>query len=101
MNATHRKTARDHQGLAMMLAALSAIGPFSIDTYLPSFHDIGREFSASPVVVQQTLTAYMAPFAVMTLWHGALSDALGRRRVTLVALSLFLLGSIGCMLAWS
>lgn len=84
----------------MMLAALSAIGPFSTDAYLPSLHDIGREFSATPLMVQQTLTAYMVPFALMTLWHGAISDALGRRRVTLATLSLFLAGSIGCMLAW-
>lgn len=84
-----------------MLAALSAVGPFSIDAYLPSMPEIGRTFGASPLLVQQTLTAYLAPFALMTLWHGAISDALGRRRVTLVALALFLLASAGCALAWS
>ncbi len=101
MTVVHPRTAREHHGLAMMLAALSAIGPFSTDTYLPSFYDIGREFSASPILVQQTLTAYMASFAVMTLWHGALSDALGRRRVTLATLTIFLVASLGCMLSWS
>ncbi|MDD2763513.1 MAG: multidrug effflux MFS transporter [Opitutaceae bacterium] len=94
--AAHR-----HRGLAAMLAALSAVGPFSIDAYLPSMPEIGRTFGASPLLVQQTLTAYLAPFALMTLWHGAISDALGRRRVTLVALALFLLASAGCALAWS
>jgi MFS transporter, DHA1 family, multidrug resistance protein len=84
-----------------MLAALSAVGPFSIDAYLPSMPEIGRTFSASPLLVQQTLTAYMVPFALMALWHGALSDALGRRRVTLVAFALFFLASAGCALAWS
>lgn len=82
-----------------MLAALSALGPFSIDTYLPSFHDIGESLQATPLEVQQTLTAYLLPFAVMTLWHGAISDALGRRRVLLVALGLFGLASAGCMFA--
>lgn len=101
MTPVSRKTASAHHGLAMMLAALSAIGPFSTDTYLPSLHDIGREFSASPVLVQQTLTAYMVPFALMTLWHGAISDALGRRRVTLASLTLFFVGSLGCMVAWN
>jgi DHA1 family bicyclomycin/chloramphenicol resistance-like MFS transporter len=43
----------------------------------------------------------MVPFALMALWHGALSDALGRRRVTLVAFALFFLASAGCALAWS
>ena len=84
-----------------MLAALSAVGPFSIDAYLPSMPEIGRTFNASPMLVQQTLTAYMAPFALMALWHGAFSDALGRRRVTLAALALFFAASIGCALAWS
>lgn len=92
--------ARHHRALAVLLAALSAIGPFSTDAYLPSFHEIARVFGATPLVVQQTLTAYMIPFAVMTLWHGAISDVLGRRRVTLVMLALFTLASVGCMLAW-
>jgi DHA1 family bicyclomycin/chloramphenicol resistance-like MFS transporter len=94
-------TAREHHGLAATLAALSAIGPLSTDAYLPSMKEIGRDLSASPVLVQQTLTAYMVPFAVMTLWHGAISDSLGRRKVTLATLAVFLLGSLGCMLAWN
>jgi DHA1 family bicyclomycin/chloramphenicol resistance-like MFS transporter len=63
--------------------------------------EIGREFATSPVLVQQTLTAYMLPFALMTLWHGAISDALGRRRVTLLTLCIFFVGSLGCTLSWS
>jgi len=101
MTATTQSTARHHRGLAAMLAALSAVGPFSIDAYLPSMPEIGRVFHASPFLVQQTLTAYMAPFAVMALWHGAFSDAVGRRRLTLGALALFFVASIGCALAWS
>jgi DHA1 family bicyclomycin/chloramphenicol resistance-like MFS transporter len=96
-----KPTAHRHRGLAVMLAALAAVGPFSIDAYLPSMPEISRTFHASPMLVQQTLTAYMAPFALMALWHGAFSDTLGRRRVTLVALALFFLASVGCALAWS
>lgn len=87
------------RGIALLLAALSALGPFSIDTYLPSFHDIGSSLAATPIEVQQTLTAYLLPFALMTLWHGAIADAVGRRRVILVALALFALASAGCALA--
>jgi DHA1 family bicyclomycin/chloramphenicol resistance-like MFS transporter len=101
MAATAKPTAARHRGLAAMLASLSAVGPFSIDAYLPSMPEIGRVLAAPPLLVQQTLTAYMAPFAVMTLWHGAISDALGRRRVTLTVLALFVLASVGCTLAWS
>ncbi|MBK7424089.1 MAG: multidrug effflux MFS transporter [Propionivibrio sp.] len=82
-----------------MLASLSALGPFSIDTYLPSFHDIGESLHATPIEVQQTLTAYLIPFAIMALWHGAISDALGRRRVILVTLALFGLALAGCLFA--
>jgi MFS transporter, DHA1 family, multidrug resistance protein len=94
-------TASQHHRLAMLLAGLSAIGPFSTDTYLPSFQEIGRVLHATPVLVQQTLTIYMVMFAAMTLWQGAISDALGRRRVTLAMLAVFFLASLGCMCAWS
>lgn len=85
--------------MTILLAALSALGPFSIDTYLPSFHDIEQSLNATPLEVQQTLTAYMLPFAIMSLWHGAIADALGRRRVLLVSLALFGLASLGCVFA--
>lgn len=87
------------RGLAALLAALSAVGPFSIDAYLPSMGEIGRKLHADPLVVQETLTAYMLPFAVMTLWHGALSDTLGRRRVILWGSALFTLASAACAFA--
>lgn len=90
------KPAAPPTGIALLLAALSALGPFSIDAYLPSFHEIGQSLSATPLQVQQTLTAYLLPFAFMSLWHGAISDALGRRRVILWALVLFGLASLGC-----
>ncbi|MFZ2267692.1 MAG: multidrug effflux MFS transporter [Azonexus sp.] len=89
------------RGIAMLLAALSALGPFSIDTYLPSFHEIGAQLQATPIQVQQTLSAYLLAFALMTLWHGAISDRFGRRRVILAALGLFGLASAGCTFATS
>jgi len=87
--------------LAALLAALAALGPFSIDAYLPAFPDIARSLGATQLQVQQTLTAYMATFAVMVLWHGALSDRFGRRRVIIATLSLFAVSSIVCALAQS
>lgn len=89
------------RGIAMLLAALSALGPFSIDTYLPSFHEIGEKLQATPLQVQQTLSAYLLAFALMTLWHGAIADRFGRRRVILAALALFGLASAGCFFATS
>jgi DHA1 family bicyclomycin/chloramphenicol resistance-like MFS transporter len=95
------RRAADTRGIALLLAALSAIGPFSIDAYLPSFDDIADKLGASRLQVQQTLSAYLLAFAVMTLWHGAIADHFGRRRVILVALALFGLASAGCMAATS
>ena len=82
--------------LALILAALAMLGPFSVDTYLPAFPSIEAILGASPIEVQQTLTAYMFAFAIMILWHGALSDTLGRRNVILVSLAVFAIGSLGC-----
>lgn len=90
-----------HRGLTLLLGALAALGPFTIDAYLPSFRDIGHSFGVELATVQQTMTAYLVPFALMTLWHGALSDTYGRRRVILVAIALFALASFGCLGAWS
>jgi len=89
------------KGLAPLLAALAAIGPFSIDTYLPAFPAIGQGLAATPVEVQQTLTAYLVPFAFMMIWHGALADALGRRRVLLWAYGLYAMASLFCAAAGS
>jgi DHA1 family bicyclomycin/chloramphenicol resistance-like MFS transporter len=83
-------------GLATLLAALSMLGPFSIDAYLPAFPNIQASLGASAVEVQQTITAYMLAFACMVLWHGALSDAFGRRNVILCALVVFAVGTFGC-----
>jgi DHA1 family bicyclomycin/chloramphenicol resistance-like MFS transporter len=88
-------------GLSFVLAALSWIGPFSIDTYLPSLPSIGRTFHISEMQAQQTMTAFLLPFAIMSLWHGAISDSFGRRRLTLISLGLFTVSSIGCALAGS
>jgi DHA1 family bicyclomycin/chloramphenicol resistance-like MFS transporter len=82
--------------LALVLAGLAMLGPFSVDTYLPAFPDIQRSLGASPLEVQQTLTAYMFSFAVMILWHGALSDAFGRRSIILISLAVFAFASLAC-----
>lgn len=82
--------------LALMLAALAMLGPFSVDTYLPAFPNIQASLHASAIEVQQTLTAYMLSFAVMILWHGALSDAFGRRNIILVSLAVFAVATLGC-----
>jgi MFS transporter, DHA1 family, multidrug resistance protein len=85
--------------LAVLLACLGMLGPFSIDTYLPAFTGIAAAIGATPVQMQQTLSAYLFGFAVMNLFHGALSDSFGRRPVVLWGLALFTLASVGCALS--
>ena len=85
--------------LALLLAGLGMLGPFSIDTYLPAFDGIARTLGATPVEMQQTLSAYLFGFAAMNLFHGALADSFGRRPVILGGLALFTLASLGCALA--
>jgi len=85
--------------LAMLLACLSMLGPFSIDTYLPAFSGIAATLSASPLQMQQTLSAYLFGFAFMNLFHGALADSFGRRPVILGGALLFTVASVGCALA--
>ena len=82
--------------LALMLAGLAMLGPFSVDTYLPAFPNIEVSLGASLIEVQQTLTAYMFSFAFMILWHGSLSDAFGRRNIVLVSLAVFAIATLGC-----
>ena len=85
--------------LAILLACLGMLGPFSIDTYLPAFTGIAKAIGASPVEMQQTLSAYLFGFALMNLFHGALSDSFGRRPVVLTGLVVFTLASAGCALS--
>ncbi len=85
--------------LAILLACLGMLGPFSIDTYLPAFTGIAKAIGASPVEMQQTLSAYLFGFAVMNLFHGALSDSFGRRPVVLAGLVVFSIASAGCALS--
>lgn len=82
-----------------VLAALAALAPFAIDTYLPAFHVMGMHLAATDVQIQQSLTFYLLPYAAMTLWHGAISDEIGRITTIKWGLGVFVLASIGCAFA--
>jgi len=91
----------NRRSLAPLLAGLAMFGPFAIDTMFPAFPAIGAQLLASPVAMQQTLSVYMIAYALMSLLHGPLSDALGRRRVILVGVAVFTAASVGCALSTS
>ena len=97
----HHATRRFRWSFAALLAALATLGPFSIDAYLPAFAGIQESLQASPLEIQQTLSAYLFAFGVMFLFHGALSDSFGRRPVILVALVVYTIASAGGAVAQS
>jgi DHA1 family bicyclomycin/chloramphenicol resistance-like MFS transporter len=93
----HSETPPKH--LTLIIALLTMIGPFTIDTYLPSFPAIEAEFEVSRALLSQSLAFYLAAFAISTLVWGPLSDRLGRRAVVVTTLLLYLFSSQGCALA--
>lgn len=96
MTARSRLPAR---ALTLLLAALSMLGPFATDSYLPALPGVGQRFGVGDEAAQLTLSVYLFCYAVMTLCYGVLSDSFGRRRVMLAALSLFTAASVGATLA--
>ena len=85
--------------LAVLLALLGMLGPFSIDTYIPAYAGIQQALGANTVQMQQTLSAYLFGFAFMNLFHGALADSFGRRPVVLWGAAVFTVASLGCALS--
>jgi DHA1 family bicyclomycin/chloramphenicol resistance-like MFS transporter len=81
------------------LAALTSVAPFAIDTYLPAFHILSEDLLASPEAIQQSLTFYLLPYTVMLLFHGPISDGIGRIKTMKWGLLLFFFASLGCALS--
>ena len=84
---------------AFVLGALAMFGPFSIDTVFPAFGVMARDLGSTPVAIQQTISVYLLGYALMSLFHGAISDAVGRRPVILWGIVAFALASVGCALS--
>ena len=89
----------EKRSFVALIAALATIGPFSMDTFLPSLPELQASLGATPVQAQQALSAYLLGFGIMSLWHGAISDAIGRRPVILFALVVYALAALACTLA--
>jgi len=86
----------DTFALTLLLSLLTALGPLSMDMYLPSLPDIGRALTASTGQVQLTISSYLFGFAVGQIVYGPISDRFGRRPVLLAALALYGVASIVC-----
>jgi len=98
MSPVHRPVRRS---LPWLLAALSMIGPFSIDAVFPAFPLIGDDFAVDDTALQQLISVYLATYAVMSLFHGAISDAIGRKPVMIAGMLVYALASVGAAMSTS
>jgi DHA1 family bicyclomycin/chloramphenicol resistance-like MFS transporter len=87
--------------LTALLAALNAIGPLSMDMYLPSLPAIGQQLGVTAAQVQLTISSYLIGFAIGQILYGPVSDRYGRKTVLLAALALYCVGTIVCALSAS
>ena len=86
--------------MAFLLGGLAMFGPFSIDTIFPAFPQMAAQLDADKVAMQQTISVYLLAYALMSVVHGPLSDAIGRRRVIIGGLVVFTIASIGCAMSF-
>jgi DHA1 family bicyclomycin/chloramphenicol resistance-like MFS transporter len=89
----------DTLALTALLALLTAIGPLSVDLYLPSLPAIGLALAASPGAVQLTISAYLVGFGAGQIVYGPLADRHGRKPVMLAALLIFCIATLVCAAA--
>jgi len=87
--------------LTLLLSLLTALGPMSMDMYLPSLPAIGQALGATTAQVQLTISSYLFGFAAGQIIYGPVSDRFGRRPVLLAALALNAVASIGCAMTQS
>lgn len=85
----------------VILSALIALGPLSIDMYLPSLPTIAQALASDEGAVQLTLSSYLLAFSFGQLFYGPLSDSFGRRGLLLSGLGLFFIATVLCALAES
>ncbi|HEX4880155.1 MAG TPA: multidrug effflux MFS transporter [Limnobacter sp.] len=90
-----------HRPLLFLLAALAAFAPLAIDLYLPSLAHIADDLNTSGGLAEQTVTVFLAGFALGMLFYGPLSDRYGRRKMIFAGTTVFVLASLACMLAQS
>src|SRR5215470_7748769 len=89
----------DTLALTALLALLTAIGPLSVDLYLPSLPSIGHALGAEPAEVQFTISAYLVGFAIGQIAYGPLADRHGRKPVMLAAVLIFCAATLACAVA--
>lgn len=99
MTALTRESRSPTLGFMLLLGLIMAIGPLTIDLYLPAFPRIARDLAASEGQVQYTLAVYLFGLALGQALYGPVADKYGRRAPLLGGLLLYVLGALLCALA--
>lgn len=94
-------TKRKHFFLILLLGSLTALGPFSIDMYLPGFPAIAKDLHTTVAKVSLSLSGFFIGISVGQLLYGPLLDRFGRKRPLYIGLSVYIISSIGCAYATS
>ena len=81
----------------MLLALLTALGPLSIDMYLPALPQMADEFGVSTQMIANTLPAYFLGLAIGQLIYGPVSDRIGRKTPLYFGLALYVVASLACV----
>lgn len=101
MSETRDGQAATPWGLVILLGALTAFAPMSIDMYLPSLPAIGADLGADAAQTQATVAAFFAGMAIGQFFYGPASDRFGRRAPIMVGVAIYIAASVACALAVS
>ncbi|OXA70329.1 Bcr/CflA family drug resistance efflux transporter [Flavobacterium aquidurense] len=90
-------TTKKYIKLILILGSLTALGPFSIDMYLPGFSGIAKDLHTTVAKVSMSLSSYFIGISAGQLLYGPLLDRFGRKKPLFIGLLVYILASLGCV----
>ncbi|KRD57692.1 multidrug transporter [Flavobacterium sp. Root935] len=90
-------TTKKYIQLILILGSLTALGPFSIDMYLPGFSGIAKDLNTTVAKVSMSLSSYFIGISAGQLLYGPLLDRFGRKKPLFIGLLVYILASLGCI----
>jgi MFS transporter, DHA1 family, multidrug resistance protein len=90
-------TTKKYIQLILILGSLTALGPFSIDMYLPGFSGIAKDLHTTVAKVSMSLSSYFIGISAGQLLYGPLLDRFGRKKPLFIGLLVYILASLGCV----
>lgn len=97
MNHMNEFIKKQSKLLIVLLSALVAFGPLSIDMYLPALPSIAHDLNSTVAATQKTITIFLLGFSIGMLIYGPLSDRFGRKKLLLIGMVLYVFATLGCI----